>query len=303
MTTDLDSSAKNPTVVKANSLVQAGYRLSIAEQRLLLSAIAQVDSKGCLSDQELYSVTAADFAEYSGIPIKQSYEELSAAAHRLYRREVRIERGPNGRDDGPHGGVTMTRWVQTVTYIEQEGRVAMRFGSDIVPYLSEIHREFTCYELRHVATMKSTYGVRLYELLMQRHDFGQRQIEISELRRMMGVPDGSYKAIKDLKKCVIEPAVRDVNQCSDLTVSWSQAKTGRRITSITFHFEPDEKAISRALDHKRQQQKSSRKRSQAQGKKNGRPYTIQDIDRLQLGKRGESYAETLARLNQKELPL
>ena len=292
MKNELDESAKNPTVVKANSLVQAGYRLTMAEQRLMLSAISQVRRDEELTDQQVYSISAEEFAEASGIELKRAYEELSDAAHRLYRREVRIEQGPNGQGKGPRGRVTMTRWVQSVDYLAYEGRVKLRFGTDIVPYLSLLHREFTTYELRHVATMRSTYGVRLYELLQQWRDAGERTLEVDELRRMFGVPEGSYKAIKDLKLRVIAPAVRDVNACSDLYVTWDQRKRGRRVSAIRFVFEPQGAAISRALE------------SQKPKKQKGKIYTHSDLKKNpSLAKPGETFEAALTRLNQQDLPL
>lgn len=226
-----------PTVVKANSLIQAGYRLSLAEQRVLLAAIAQVRRDESPTDQELYSITANALADVSGTSARRAYQTLAEAAQRLYRREVRIEGGPNGEENGPKGRVTMTRWVQEVDYIPDEGRVLLRFAHSILPYLSLLQREFTTYRLRHVATMRSTHGVRLYELLQQWRQLGERELELDDLRRMFGV-EGQYSAIKDLKNRVIEPAVKDVNECSDLTVEWGQRKTGRRVSHIQFWFYP-----------------------------------------------------------------
>jgi plasmid replication initiation protein len=234
---NLDSSSKNPTVVKSNSLIQAGYRLTLAEQRVLLSAIAQIGKDDQPTDQTMYSVTANALADLTGAAAQQAYRDLASAAHRLYRREVRIEGGPNGESEGPRGRVTMTRWVQTIHYVPDEGRIEMRFATDILPYLSMLQREFTSYKLRHVATMKSTHGVRLYELLAQWRQAGEREIEIGEIRRMFGV-ENQYPSIADLKKRVIEPAVRDVNECSDLNVEWGQRKAGRKIAAIQFKFKP-----------------------------------------------------------------
>ena len=234
----LDASSKNPTVVKSNSLIQAGYRLTLAEQRVLLSAIAQIGKDEQPTDQTMYSVTANALADLTGAAAQQAYRDLASAAHRLYRREVRIEKGPNGDEKGPKGNrITMTRWAQTIDYVPDEGRIEMRFATDILPYLSMLQREFTTYKLRHVAEMSSTHGVRLYELLAQWRQAGERELEIDEIRRMFGV-EGRYKAIKDLKKYVIEPAVRDVNECSDLTVRWGQRKAGRKIAAIQFKFKP-----------------------------------------------------------------
>jgi plasmid replication initiation protein len=237
---ELDESAKNPTVVKANSLIQAGYRLTLAEQRVLLGAIALIGKDDEPTDQTTYSVTANALADLSGSAAQQAYRELADAAQRLYRREVRIEGGANGEGQGPHGRVTMTRWVQSIYYVPDEGRIELRFSHDVLPYLSMLQREFTSYQLKHVATMRSTHGVRLYELLQQWRLAGAREIEIEDLRRMFGI-EGRYKAIKDLKRYVIEPAVRDVNDCSDLHVEWGQRKAGRKVAAIQFQFQPKKK--------------------------------------------------------------
>ena len=231
---DLDPSAYDPTVVKANSLIQAGYRLTPAEQHVLLSAISIIGKDEAPTDQTTYTVAANALADLTGSTARRAYQELSEAAHRLYRREVRIEGDPNG---GDRQRVTMTRWVQEVQYIPDEGRVELRFAHSILPYLSLLQREFTTYKLRHVASMRSTHGIRLYELLVQWRQSGEREIDIEDLRRMFGV-EGRYKAVKDLKKHVLEPAVRDVNEHSDLSVEWGQRKAGRRVVAFQFRFEP-----------------------------------------------------------------
>ncbi len=250
MANELDASAGNPTVVKANSLIQAGYRLTLAEQRTLLAAIAQIGRDDQPTDQTTYTVTANALEDLTGTSAQRAYKELADAAHRLYRREVRIEGGPNGEEEGPKGRVTMTRWVQEVDYIPDEGRIKIRFAHSILPYLSMLQREFTSYKLRHVATMRSTHGVRLYELLQQWRQVGEREIDIKELRQMFGV-EGMYGSLPDLKKRVIEPAVRDVNECSDLDVTWGQRKAGRRVAAIQFQFKPKKQKKTESKNEKK----------------------------------------------------
>ena len=238
-----DPSEKNPTVVKANNLIQAGYRLSLAEQRVLLAAIAQIGKSDEPTDKETYTVTADALSDITGTSTQRAYKGLAEAAHRIFRREVRIEGGSNGDNLGPHDNkgvrrrITMARWVQAVTYIEDEGRIELRFSHDILPYLSMLQREFTAYKLYHVAAMRSTHGVRLYELLAQWRQAGERDLKIEEIKKMFGV-EGRYSRIPDLKRYVIEPAVRDVNECSDLNVEWGQRKAGRSVVAIQFRFKP-----------------------------------------------------------------
>ncbi len=224
-----------PIVYKSNALVEAAYRLSVQEQRILLACISQVRRDESVTDEVLYSVRAADLAKLSGTAVEAAYSELKAAALRLKRREVRLTQEPNGKGKKPK--VMITGWVQTIFYVEGEGRVELRFSKDMLPYLTELTRQFTKYALADVAKMDSAYGIRLYELLMQWDSQGQREIEIEQLREWLQL-EGRYPSIKDFKKWVLEPAVAQINEHSPLQVAWAQRKTGRRVSHLLFTFSP-----------------------------------------------------------------
>lgn len=232
--------AKQQHVVKANALIEASYRLSVAEQRVILSVIAQLRRDEPISSTSRYTVTANALADLSGVSAQRAYKELADAAQRIYRREVRIFGGANGEMPSKVDGkprVLMTRWVQAVEYIPGEGRIEIQFADPILPYLSNLKTHFTQYELQNVSGMKSAYGIRLYELLIQWRQSGEREIEINWFRSILGV-DEKYGQIKDLKRYVIERAVQDINEFSDMTVQTGYRKTGRRVTHVQFRFEP-----------------------------------------------------------------
>lgn len=224
-----------PMIYKSNALVEAAYRLSVQEQRILLACISQVRRDEAVTDEVLYSVRAVDLAKLSGTAVEAAYSELKAAALRLKRREVRLTQEPNGKGKKPK--VMVTGWVQTIFYIEGEGRVELRFTKDMLPYLTELTRQFTKYALADVAKMDSAYGIRLYELLMQWDSQGQREIEIEQLREWLQL-EGRYPSIKDFKKWVLDPAVAQINERSPLQVAWAQRKTGRRVSHLLFTFSP-----------------------------------------------------------------
>lgn len=226
-------------VVKSNHIIEASYRLSVAEQRVILSAISQVRRDQQVTDEVLYSVTAAEIAQLCGTDQRTAYRDLQSAAERLQTRRVTLILEPDG--------VTIrskrrrvTCWVQSVDYIDQEGRIELRFGKDILPYLTGLQREFTRYALSDVAKMTSAYGIRLYELLMQWPE-GHREIALDDLRRWLQLED-RYPSIKDLKRRVLDPAVEQINEHSPLTVTWSQRKTGRKITHLAFDYVTKSKA-------------------------------------------------------------
>lgn len=217
---------------KANALIEASYRLSVYEQRILAVCIAQVRRDEPLTDQQLYIVSAQYIADKTNTSLGTAYQNLKTAAGRLYRREVTLHEAPNG---GGHAAVRLTRWVQTVEYRKHEGVVALRFGTDMVPYLSQLTEQFTQLSASDLICMTSNHGQRLYELLCQWRGVGQREISIEWLREALQL-DKKYPAIKDLKKWVILPAVEQVNEHSSLWVKWDQRKTGRRVSHLVFTF-------------------------------------------------------------------
>lgn len=219
-------------IYKSNALIEASYRLSVYEQRILLSCISQVRRDAPLTDQQLYTVSAQQIADITGTKLGTAYQNLKAAAERLYRREVTLKEAPNGHGQAR---VRLTRWVQTIEYRDSEGMVALRFGTDMVPYLSQLSAQFTRYALADVAHMDSAHAVRLYELLCQWRDAGKREVSTEWLREAFQLGD-KYPAIKDFKRWVIIPAIEQINKHSPLWVKWEQKKTGRKISHFCFVF-------------------------------------------------------------------
>lgn len=274
-------------VVKSNHIIEASYRLSVAEQRVILSAISQVRRDQPVTDAVLYSVTAGEIAELCGTDQKTAYRDLQSAAERLQTRRVTLLLEPDGitiRSKRKR----VTCWVQTVDYIDQEGRIELRFGKDILPYLTGLQREFTRYALSDVAKMTSAHGIRLYELLAQWPE-GHRVIEVDELRRWLQLED-RYPLMADLRRWVIEPAVEQINEHSPLSLTWSQRKTGRKVTHLVFDYAPKKpaKALGKAPGG-------------AQAKRKGGKLTKEEVERL--ARPGESWEAAYARLNQIQLEL
>lgn len=219
-------------VYKANALVEASYRLSLYEQRIMLACIAQVRRDAPLTDQQLYTVSAQQIADMTGTKLGTAYQNLKAASERLFERRVTLHEGSNGKAGGK---IRLTRWVQEVVYQDDQGSVALRFSQPMVPYLSQLTAQFTRYALQDVAQMTSSHAIRLYELLAQWRDTGQREVELAWFREALQL-ENSYSNIRDLKRRVIEPAVAQCNEHSPLWVKWEQRKTGRTVSHLTFKF-------------------------------------------------------------------
>lgn len=222
---------KNDLIVKSNKLIQASYRLSLTEQQMVLYSIcrAREEQKG-LSANEPVSVDARSFAVQFGVDPTNVYRLLKEASLALYERQVVIH------DIHPKSGkprIVKTRWISDAAYVDGAGIVEFTFAPKMIPFITRLEKEFTSYRLAKIGNMTSVHAIRIYELLIQYQTVGRREFGIEELKEMLGIP-GEYKAIKDFKKWVIDVAVKQINEHSDLFVSYLQRKTGRTVTHLIF---------------------------------------------------------------------
>lgn len=220
------------TVYKSNKVIEAGYKLNLNEQRLILACIAKVNSTKPLVATERFEVTAKEFSVLFGISEDKAYQTLKEVAEQLFERYVIID---NPDPDTPTLKYTKTRWISSIDYLPELGKISLYFAQRMLPYLSELKGQFTFYQIENIGAMNSIYAIRLYELLMQWKTTGNREIEIDWLKKQFELED-KYESIKDLKKYVIDPAVKDINAHSNYQVAWTQRKTGRRVTHLTFEF-------------------------------------------------------------------
>ena len=224
------------TVYKSNQVIEAGYKLSLNEQRVILACIAQVRSSEQLMITDEFELSAKDFAQLFSVSEARAYHALIDVVESLFNRYVVVDRPYPER---PRSKKLKMRWISSIEYLTDEGKISLCFSKKMLPYLSELKGQFTKYELQHIGNMTSVYGIRLYELLMQWRTTGHREIEIAWLKKQFEIED-KYGAIKDLKKYVIVPAIKDINTYSDYHVEWTQRKTGRSVTHFTFVFSKKE---------------------------------------------------------------
>jgi plasmid replication initiation protein len=82
--------------------------------------------------------------------------------------------------------------------------------------------------------MTSAYAIRIYEMLAQYREIGTRELNLKWLRTSLQIADDEYKLTGDFKKWVLDAAVKQINDHSDLKVSYESKKTSRSITDFVF---------------------------------------------------------------------
>jgi plasmid replication initiation protein len=220
----------NNLVVKDNNLINASYELTLNEQRLMLGCISLIDSREEIEPKRFYKISLIDIADLTGVANStQFYKDMVLAAKRLLKRTIKI----GDKATGVYGEAV---WVTKYIVDDKSRTIEINFNEDVLPYLTSLQARFTKYKLKDVAKFRSVYSIRIYELLAQWKRVGYVEIELSKLRTILCV-ENKYPAFSDLRKSVIEVAVNEITQHSNMDVSYGYKKQGRTIVALQFRFE------------------------------------------------------------------
>ena len=241
---------KNELVVKDTVLINASYNLEVTEQRLILLAIinARETGKGITADCKL-EITATDYASRFDVSNSGAYKALKNAVLNLFDRQFSFKEV----DKKGNIGTVKSRWVSRIKYIDDSATLEITFAPDVVPLITRLEQHFTSYQLKQVTQLTGKYAIRLYELLIAWREVGKvPQIELSEFRSKIGVEANEYTAMNDFKKRVLEPSIKQINEHTDIIVTYEQHKKGRIISGFSFKFKSKPQAkIEKTINPKR----------------------------------------------------
>lgn len=220
-------------VVKTHRLNTALQKLSLAEIRLMQLAIIDARETGTGIDTVTpLPIHASRYAEAFGVTRQTAYEVLIEAETSLFKRYFTFLDERDGKPVKSH-------WVSQAKYLNDDAVIEIMLTPAVVQEIIRIDAIkaktlFTQFALEQVATMNSVYSVRLYELLNQWRKGKIASFDLDVFRGQLGVEDTEYKAMSDFKKRVLDIAVNEINEKSDLKVSYKNVKKGRRITGFQF---------------------------------------------------------------------
>lgn len=229
---------ENNLVIKANNLNESRYRLSVQEQRVVLTMISLIKESDI--DFKTYGFSIKEFAKLTGVKGKGIYSELRKVTKSLLSKTFTIKTSASSLQIG---------WVSSAEYYTQDGRVEFSFDPKLKPYLLALKKEFTRYQLKNVIRLKSSYSVRIYELLKQYQSIGTRFFTIEELRALLNIPDDKLNVYSNFRVTVIEKAKKELVK-TDIFFDYKPVKTSRRVTGIEFIISKNNSVIKKSYKKK-----------------------------------------------------
>lgn len=221
------------TISKANSFVQASYSMTLDEMRVLSLTLGVFNPEN--PSKRDFEFTVDEFCKhFPDVDHKSAYTQVQNAIRKISRRWMTL------RDD--EYVLDEVVFVTDRTYFKKEGRFRIVFHERLMPYIAELHNNYTKYQLVQIGAFTSTHSIRLYELCSQYRDTGWRQTSLNDLKEWLQVT-GKYDLYSNFRKWVLEPAIAEINAKSDLLVDVEPIKRGRTIVALKFTINVKKKAV------------------------------------------------------------
>jgi plasmid replication initiation protein len=225
-------------IKKANNLIEARYKFDIWEMRFFLTLLSRINRGD--TDSTIHRIWYKDVIKTFGLKTGQSYDLLRTGVKGVMERSMYI----NIEDEN---GFVREHRYNIVSYANTlvhapDGKdassqefVDVKIVADAKPLLLELQKNFTYYDLSNV-TQLGVYAIRIYELLKQYQNIGERTLKITDIKQMFEIKN-EYPRYSNFYQKVIKPAINEINKHTDLQVyEPEKVKEGRSVEALFFKF-------------------------------------------------------------------
>lgn len=229
---------ENAIVAQNNELVTATYDLSVDEFRLLTLMLSKVEQRK--SNPGWFDIYPIEFRNMFDVNPKNIWRSLTTSAKSLSKKQITFHKtSSNDRNE-----FTILNWLGGYYYVSERGKqtaLKVKFNSELDPFLFNIASNFSYCFMKAIRKLTNVMAFRLYlyvlsyknHPLCKKKDYCEVYIPIDDFRLIF--PNAS-KRFDNLKAKTIEPAIRDINANTDISICWNSERKGRAVTGLKFAF-------------------------------------------------------------------
>ena len=215
-------------VVKKNTLNECMHNLTLVEMRLMQLAIVDFRNKVEFDSNAIVEIHASVYAETFNVSRQTAHEAILEAEKTLFQRQFTFI--------NDEGRTVKSRWIAHVEYADNSIKLGLSLPIiDAVSRIDGKETPFTKYHIEQTHALNSRYSLRLYELVVQYLKIGKTPIfELKKFRFQLGLLPNEYDRMNNFKKKVLDLAVNEINEKTNITVSYEQKKQGKVIVGFIF---------------------------------------------------------------------
>ena len=217
---------KNSVIaIQHNNLVQAKYSMTLQQKRVMIWLVSQI--KPADEDFKEHILSVKELIEVCQLSGESAYKQLKDITFSLIEKGIRIIDITTPKEDIE----TQISWLSSAKY--RYGRVTLTFSPELKPYLLLLKERFTAINMIDMMQFKSVHAIRIYELLKQYENIGERILDIEEIKECCGVKD-KLRKYDHFEKYLLLIAKREINEKSDIHIEFERIKPFRKIEGIKF---------------------------------------------------------------------
>jgi len=236
---------KNNKIKKANSLIEASGALSSTAFKMLCMIIGMIRADD--SEFQEYALNITDYFSQ----VDSSSKNVEFAKDRaldLMKNPFEVQKG------------VWFNWCSKVDIVKVEGYIVFSIHNDLKPYLLDLQKNFTTYNIVNILALRGDYTPRLYEYFLMRfneyrstykkqHNKPPKsftfELEIDWLRDTFKVPN-SYR-YNNIKVQIIEVAKKQFKAKTDIKFTYEEQKLGRKVMRLIIKVENNNQGSNNVL--------------------------------------------------------
>lgn len=224
-TKDKNHYQKAVIAMQHNNLVEAKYSMTLQQKRIMIWLVSQIQPNDMDFKEHILSIKKLmEICQLSG---ESTYKEIKKITFSLIEKGIRII----DISDPEQKREIQVSWLSSADYYG--GQVKLSFSPKLRPYLLQLKERFTSVNSLDLMQFKSIHAIRIYELLKQFQDIGERTLSIEEIKDCCGVKE-KLKTYPNFEKKILLISQREMNEKSDIEFTFERVKKSRKIVAIRF---------------------------------------------------------------------
>lgn len=226
-------------VVQSNALVLAKQSLKLNSAKIMRVLIMQIQPHD--DDFKTYQITITELAKLLGVARSNLYRDIDGITDELMKSQIVLRPSDYDVSRKNEKRFVKLQWVDACGYDDELG-LAIKINPILKPYLLNLKERYTQYPLEDILSMKSSYAIRIYELIQEEQimkylprNGAYVELSIQDIRHACDCED-KYPLFANFRERVIDVAVREIGECTNYVVTYEPIKkNGSTYDTIRFH--------------------------------------------------------------------
>ena len=220
-------------VGQSNEIVRKSFysNLAIQDIKLFRAIISKINYNDTLFND--FYVLNYDELDLAGVATRKSdrFKEVTKSLKKLASTYVKIV----DKDNTPtEVGLISNKFK----YPRRKSEILIEIDEDLKPYLLDLKKEYTKYQLKNIGNIKTVQQLKLYELLRSWTKKGKYETNLKNLRDYLEIKEGTYEKYGNFKQKILKTAIQVINDNTDLTIEIEEKRvSSHSVDTIIFYID------------------------------------------------------------------